>query len=103
MARARRSAASAQAGRPRDHGRAERRDDERRTAAAAEVSDSLSRSFDVHDAGKNAAMARRRVPHHRGIPSAVQAAAIRGESLSLRGGRACLTLVLWYWAQGPPG
>src|SRR5262249_14077852 len=60
--------------------------------AAPEVSNSLSRSPDVHDAGTDAPLARRRLSRARSVPSADPAAAVRRESLSRRRRREDLTV-----------
>ena len=56
-------------------------------AGAGQVSDPLSRSPDVHDAGPHAPLAGGRLPRHGRVSAAVPAAAVRGESLLLHRSR----------------
>ncbi len=76
------------AGRTGDHGRPQRRHDERRTAAARQVSDPISGSPDVHHARADAPVAERRIPDSRSVHAAVPASAICREPLLLRRCRA---------------
>src|SRR6266581_5173871 len=88
VADSRRGAARAPAARPRDHGRAQRRDDEHRPVAPAQVSDSLPGSRHVHHAAADAALVGRRLPPARSVRAASAMAAVRGKSLLLRRRRA---------------
>src|SRR5262249_14416204 len=59
-------------------------DDEPGPAAAAEVSDPVSRSPDVHHAGTDAALDVRRLPYGRGLHAAVPIPALCREPVLLR-------------------
>src|SRR5262249_2115415 len=85
VAHPRRSAARAPARGPRDHGRPERRDDERRKVAAAQVSDPIPGSRDLHDARKDEALARAWLRRARAVHAARALASVRLQPLLLRG------------------
>src|SRR5207302_8263822 len=76
---------------PRHRGRSQRRHDERRKAAARQISDPVSRSSDVHDTGADAPLAGERLSRSRAIHAAIPMAALRRESLLLRRRGADLT------------